>query len=184
MSCRTSRREGSPRGLRWCPALSLLPVDVPPPPSVSVAAAAAPLPACLQRAPPPRCMAQEQFEAHHNRLHGPPPATREQREALPTRTVAAHSGAGSSSGGGGSGGGSGFTSTHECFICLAEYDEGDTLRSLPCCHDFHRDCVDRWLQMHGVCPICRCSVAPPAAAAPLRIAAGTGAAAAPPRDAA
>ncbi|CAK9143698.1 unnamed protein product [Ilex paraguariensis] len=44
----------------------------------------------------------------------------------------------------------------QCYICLVEYEEGDSVRILPCQHEFHRTCVDKWLKdMHRVCPLCR-----------------------------
>ncbi|XP_022729756.1 uncharacterized protein LOC111284920 isoform X2 [Durio zibethinus] len=44
----------------------------------------------------------------------------------------------------------------QCYICLAEYEEGDEIRVLPCQHEFHMCCVDKWLkEIHGVCPLCR-----------------------------
>ncbi|XP_039057900.1 uncharacterized protein LOC120201342 [Hibiscus syriacus] len=44
----------------------------------------------------------------------------------------------------------------QCHICLAEYEEGDQIRVLPCQHEFHMACVDKWLkEIHGVCPLCR-----------------------------
>ncbi|GMJ07254.1 hypothetical protein HRI_004394600 [Hibiscus trionum] len=44
----------------------------------------------------------------------------------------------------------------QCHICLAEYEEGDKIRVLPCQHEFHMSCVDKWLkEIHGVCPLCR-----------------------------
>ncbi|KAH7422773.1 hypothetical protein KP509_12G024800 [Ceratopteris richardii] len=47
----------------------------------------------------------------------------------------------------------------ECYICLAEYEDGDHIRVLPCCHGFHRSCVDKWLkESHRVCPLCRYNV--------------------------
>ncbi|CAN1246544.1 Receptor homology region, transmembrane domain-and RING domain-containing protein 1 [Linum grandiflorum] len=37
-----------------------------------------------------------------------------------------------------------------------EYDEGECMRVLPCHHEFHRACIDKWLtEIHRVCPLCR-----------------------------
>ncbi|XP_077238573.1 uncharacterized protein LOC143879823 isoform X2 [Tasmannia lanceolata] len=44
----------------------------------------------------------------------------------------------------------------QCYICLVEYEDGDCMRILPCHHDFHRTCIDKWLkEIHRVCPLCR-----------------------------
>ncbi|XP_010054025.2 uncharacterized protein LOC104442332 isoform X2 [Eucalyptus grandis] len=44
----------------------------------------------------------------------------------------------------------------QCYICLVEYEDGDSMRILPCNHEFHRTCVDKWLkEIHRVCPLCR-----------------------------
>ncbi|GAB2289133.1 hypothetical protein Dimus_023436 [Dionaea muscipula] len=44
----------------------------------------------------------------------------------------------------------------QCYICLAEYADGDEIRILPCHHEYHMLCVDKWLKkIHGVCPLCR-----------------------------
>ncbi|KAL5550035.1 hypothetical protein UlMin_000211 [Ulmus minor] len=44
----------------------------------------------------------------------------------------------------------------QCYICLVEYEEGDRLRVLPCHHEFHKTCIDKWLkETHRVCPLCR-----------------------------
>lgn len=52
----------------------------------------------------------------------------------------------------------------ECAVCLAEFEEGEKVRSLPRCgHRFHIDCIDMWFRSHATCPLCRASVeaAPP-----------------------
>ncbi|CAL9164952.1 unnamed protein product [Musa hybrid cultivar] len=47
----------------------------------------------------------------------------------------------------------------ECAVCLSRFGDADVLRLLPRCkHAFHVDCVDRWLEAHSTCPLCRCKV--------------------------
>ncbi|XP_073220733.1 uncharacterized protein [Cicer arietinum] len=44
----------------------------------------------------------------------------------------------------------------QCYICLVEYEDGDSMRVLPCHHEFHTTCIDKWLkEIHRVCPLCR-----------------------------
>jgi hypothetical protein len=45
-----------------------------------------------------------------------------------------------------------------CLICLVDYENGDEVRTLPCGHDFHKECVDSWLYNHSSCPACRSSI--------------------------
>lgn len=48
------------------------------------------------------------------------------------------------------------TNVQQCYICLSDYEEGDKLRVLPCNHEFHPTCVDKWLkEVNRVCPVCR-----------------------------
>ncbi|KAJ8478192.1 hypothetical protein OPV22_021919 [Ensete ventricosum] len=42
-----------------------------------------------------------------------------------------------------------------CCICLAKYVNNDELRELPCTHFFHKDCVDKWLKINALCPLCK-----------------------------
>ncbi|KAL9684334.1 hypothetical protein QQ045_021770 [Rhodiola kirilowii] len=47
----------------------------------------------------------------------------------------------------------------DCSVCLAEFEEGDTLKLLPMCnHAFHIHCIDTWLRSHTNCPLCRANI--------------------------
>ncbi|XP_057432293.1 putative RING-H2 finger protein ATL50 [Lotus japonicus] len=47
----------------------------------------------------------------------------------------------------------------ECAVCLAEFQDGDSIRLLPKCHHvFHPDCIDSWLLSHMSCPVCRATL--------------------------
>lgn len=46
----------------------------------------------------------------------------------------------------------------ECNVCLLSYEAGDRVRSLPCAHKFHVDCVDTWLERSKNCPVCKADV--------------------------
>ncbi|KAK7311849.1 hypothetical protein RJT34_10258 [Clitoria ternatea] len=45
-----------------------------------------------------------------------------------------------------------------CCICLSNYENNDELRELPCAHFFHKDCVDKWLKINALCPLCKSEV--------------------------
>jgi len=49
-------------------------------------------------------------------------------------------------------------SGNDCSICLTQYDEGDFVKVLPCAHQFHGGCIDRWLEENNTCPICKTKV--------------------------
>nr|XP_046227573.1 E3 ubiquitin-protein ligase RNF6 [Scatophagus argus]XP_046227574.1 E3 ubiquitin-protein ligase RNF6 [Scatophagus argus] len=42
-----------------------------------------------------------------------------------------------------------------CSVCINDYAQGNKLRRLPCSHEFHIHCIDRWLSENNTCPICR-----------------------------
>ncbi|XP_075485482.1 RING-H2 finger protein ATL66-like [Primulina tabacum] len=47
----------------------------------------------------------------------------------------------------------------ECCICLGMFGDGDKVKELPGCkHVFHSECVDKWLNTHSSCPLCRASL--------------------------
>jgi len=48
-------------------------------------------------------------------------------------------------------------SSNECSICMVDYEQGDNIIQLKCSpmHHFHEDCIKKWLQINGLCPICR-----------------------------
>lgn len=43
----------------------------------------------------------------------------------------------------------------QCTICLIDFAMNDELRILPCAHEYHKECIDRWLQQSTTCPMCR-----------------------------
>ena len=47
----------------------------------------------------------------------------------------------------------------ECCVCLSKFEAGDTVRALPCKHEFHKDCIDKWLlEVNRICPCCRLDI--------------------------
>lgn len=46
----------------------------------------------------------------------------------------------------------------QCMVCLENLSEGDELRTLPCFHRFHRECIDTWLGQSITCPVCKHSL--------------------------
>ncbi|KAL8224479.1 hypothetical protein R6Q57_019954 [Mikania cordata] len=75
------------------------------------------------------------------RKEGQPPASRESIDGMPVVEVKGTDEIESLGG--------------ECVICLDEWRIGDAVKEMPCKHKFHGGCVDRWLQIHGSCPVCR-----------------------------
>ncbi|KAL4289471.1 hypothetical protein GQ457_14G024350 [Hibiscus cannabinus] len=42
-----------------------------------------------------------------------------------------------------------------CSVCLEQVNAGDLIRSLPCLHQFHANCIDPWLRQQGTHPVCK-----------------------------
>ncbi|CAH8507406.1 unnamed protein product [Heterobilharzia americana] len=42
-----------------------------------------------------------------------------------------------------------------CMICLEDYEESQQIRQMRCSHEFHANCVDKWLKTKRTCPLCR-----------------------------
>lgn len=68
--------------------------------------------------------------------------TRREIERLPTKSYVSSHSAGKT----------------QCQICFSDYSEGEQLRMLPCFHDYHVQCIDRWLKKNVTCPICRADI--------------------------
>ena len=44
----------------------------------------------------------------------------------------------------------------DCVVCLCRLRDGEQVRKLDCCHVFHKDCFDGWLDhLNFNCPLCR-----------------------------
>ena len=60
-----------------------------------------------------------------------------------------------------------------CAVCQCQLAQDDRVRTLPCNHPFHADCVDDWLLSNASCPVCRADIrssaraATPGASAPV-----------------
>ncbi|KAL6661938.1 hypothetical protein ACP70R_001322 [Stipagrostis hirtigluma subsp. patula] len=46
----------------------------------------------------------------------------------------------------------------QCVICRVEFEEGESLVGLPCKHSYHSECINQWLQLNKVCPMCSSEV--------------------------
>lgn len=48
--------------------------------------------------------------------------------------------------------------TEQCVICRVEFEDGESLIALPCKHSYHPECINQWLQINKVCPMCSAEV--------------------------
>lgn len=49
-----------------------------------------------------------------------------------------------------------------CCICQEEYKNGDDIGGLECGHDFHTNCIKKWLVQKNLCPVCKSAATPTA----------------------
>ena len=47
---------------------------------------------------------------------------------------------------------------NNCVVCLSEFQIGDIISALPCCHVFHTNCIENWLKKELNCPVCKFEV--------------------------
>jgi len=45
-----------------------------------------------------------------------------------------------------------------CVICLYDFEIGQKVSALPCCHTFHTKCLDNWIIQKQFCPVCKYEV--------------------------
>ncbi|KAK4757970.1 hypothetical protein SAY87_019271 [Trapa incisa] len=51
-------------------------------------------------------------------------------------------------------GGNQHGSSDNCVICRLDYEDGETLTILTCKHTYHSECINNWLKINKVCPVC------------------------------
>ncbi|OIT01159.1 e3 ubiquitin-protein ligase ring1 [Nicotiana attenuata] len=83
----------------------------------------------------PRRSSPPNFEAADQNERPSPPATKASIEALPIIQIVENEG--------------------ECAICLLEFQVGGKAKEMPCKHRYHSNCINKWLEIHGSCPVCR-----------------------------
>lgn len=44
---------------------------------------------------------------------------------------------------------------NECKICADTFLQGETKKILDCKHEFHSECLDPWLKIKNICPVCK-----------------------------
>ncbi|KAK9269127.1 hypothetical protein L1049_000896 [Liquidambar formosana] len=47
--------------------------------------------------------------------------------------------------------------TDSCIICQSDFENQEKIGTLDCGHEYHADCLKKWLLVKNVCPICKSS---------------------------
>lgn len=42
-----------------------------------------------------------------------------------------------------------------CVICMSQFDKGDKIITILCCHLYHSECILNWFKTKNTCPICK-----------------------------
>ncbi|XP_022868035.1 probable E3 ubiquitin-protein ligase ZFP1 [Olea europaea var. sylvestris] len=42
-----------------------------------------------------------------------------------------------------------------CVICQADFEDQENVGNLNCGHEYHEDCIKKWLLIKNSCPICK-----------------------------
>lgn len=50
-------------------------------------------------------------------------------------------------------------SSPKCAVCLECFEFGQAVSRLPCTHQYHHACIEKWLATHVECPVCRVDLA-------------------------
>ncbi|KAE9611569.1 putative chromatin regulator PHD family [Lupinus albus] len=58
-------------------------------------------------------------------------------------------------------GGDQHGSNDSCVICRVDYEDGESLTVLSCKHLYHPECINNWLKINKVCPVCSTEVSTP-----------------------
>jgi len=45
-----------------------------------------------------------------------------------------------------------------CPICLQDYEVNEDIKTIPCLHFFHKECIDEWMARSCDCPICKSKI--------------------------
>ncbi|XP_041366987.1 E3 ubiquitin-protein ligase RNF115-like isoform X2 [Gigantopelta aegis] len=70
---------------------------------------------------------------------GAPPADREKIESLPKVKITERQ----------------VVLVLQCSVCMEDFKLDEEVRKLPCDHHYHKECIEKWLELHGTCPVCR-----------------------------
>ncbi|QCE08735.1 nucleolysin TIA-1/TIAR [Vigna unguiculata] len=49
-------------------------------------------------------------------------------------------------------------SNDSCVICRVDFEDGESLTHLSCKHLYHPECINNWLKINKVCPVCSTEV--------------------------